>query len=278
MGGPEPADVAALEAKLSALEAKDRPSVAATVATATASDATTPIARSPIAVLLPEAPNAAPATIPDSEAAGFVRSRDLITTSQQFQSLLDLIAKLPPRAMIGLDTEFMAYSTYRPQLELVQIAFRNPSPSAAAAVASSATAEPDVLAFAIDARALRKELPLFVRAIADKECVFHGCRADLEVLSNAFTDQSNTTAPAPALVFDTQIAASFIGLGARMSYGKLLKDVLNVKLDKGQTMSDWSRRPLSDTQLAYALNDVRYLPRVCIFHVVVCALDRIVMY
>ena len=63
----------------------------------------------------------------------------------------------------------------------------------------------------------------------------------------------------PANVFDTQIAAGFIGLTANASLDRLLEAVLKVRLDHNETFSDWSRRPLKETQMLYAADDVRYL-------------------
>ena len=67
---------------------------------------------------------------------------------------------------------------------------------------------------------------------------------------------------AAAPVFDTQIAATLAGFPQQVGYAALVKDILHVALDKGDTYTDWARRPLTDTQVEYALNDVRYLPEV----------------
>jgi ribonuclease D len=61
-------------------------------------------------------------------------------------------------------------------------------------------------------------------------------------------------------VFDTQVAATLAGFPQQVGYGALVHEVLGDKLDNGDTYTDWARRPLSDTQVEYALNDVRYLP------------------
>jgi len=60
-------------------------------------------------------------------------------------------------------------------------------------------------------------------------------------------------------IFDTQIAAALVGLGDQLSYGRLVEQLLGVSLSKGESYSDWLQRPLSPAQVAYALDDVRYL-------------------
>src|ERR1019366_3116948 len=81
--------------------------------------------------------------------------------------------------------------------------------------------------------------------------VLHAARQDLEVLSPA-------TGPVIGL-FDTQVAAALIGLPAQVGYAELVQRLLSTSLHKTETRTDWSRRPLSHAQLAYALDDVRYL-------------------
>ena len=67
---------------------------------------------------------------------------------------------------------------------------------------------------------------------------------------------------ARAPVFDTQVAAALTGLPAQIGYSELVRRLLGVELDKGETRTDWSRRPLSPEQIAYAVDDVR-LPAPC---------------
>jgi ribonuclease D len=85
--------------------------------------------------------------------------------------------------------------------------------------------------------------------------VLHAARQDLEVLAPA-------TGPLLGL-FDTQVAAALIGLPAQIGYGDLVSQLLGRRLHKAETRTDWSRRPLSGAQLAYALDDVRYLQPLC---------------
>lgn len=82
--------------------------------------------------------------------------------------------------------------------------------------------------------------------------LFHSPRQDVEILLHK-------TGVLPEPIFDTQIAASFLGYGAQVGYANLVMQELGVKLDKGETYTDWSNRPLSGTQLKYAENDVTYL-------------------
>jgi len=82
--------------------------------------------------------------------------------------------------------------------------------------------------------------------------VLHAARQDLEVLLNV-----GGLVPGP--VFDTQVAAALLGLPPQVGYADLIARRLGHSIDKGQTRTDWSRRPLSDAQLAYAADDVRHL-------------------
>ena len=66
----------------------------------------------------------------------------------------------------------------------------------------------------------------------------------------------------PSRIYDTQLAASFCGYGEQVSYSSLVETICNVKLEKDQTRTDWTRRPLSQDQLRYAMDDVRYLPEI----------------
>ncbi len=85
--------------------------------------------------------------------------------------------------------------------------------------------------------------------------MFHAGSQDLEIFYRLF---GVATAP----VFDSQVAATLAGFPQQVGYGALVKEVMGVTLDKGDTYTDWAKRPLSDTQVEYALNDVRYLPEI----------------
>jgi len=144
-----------------------------------------------------------------------------------------LCGELAPHAVIGLDTEFMRERTYFAQLCLLQLSFGTE-------------------AHCVDPLALPDLSALRPILAAPQICkILHAARQDLEVLW--------PSAGPVAGLFDSQIAAALIGMPAQVGYGELVKQLLGVTLHKGETRTDWSRRPLSDAQVAYALDDVRYL-------------------
>jgi len=147
--------------------------------------------------------------------------------------LAQVCERLSSAEAIGLDTEFMRERTYFAQLCLLQFSVADH-------------------AFCIDTLALRElgALRAPLAAVAPPK-VLHAARQDLEVLWPA-------VGPVRGL-FDTQVAAALIGMPAQIGYGELVQRLLATSLHKSQTRTDWSRRPLSDAQLAYALDDVRYL-------------------
>ena len=133
-----------------------------------------------------------------------------------------------------IDTEFIRERTYYPELCLLQVADGDRS-------------------WCIDPLSigdLRPFLNLCKNSAIVK--VLHSARQDLEIFF-----QLMQTVPGP--VFDTQLAAALSGHGEQVSYAFLVKELLGVELDKSQTRTDWSRRPLSRAQIDYALNDVVYL-------------------
>ena len=85
--------------------------------------------------------------------------------------------------------------------------------------------------------------------------VLHACSEDLEVLLRL-------TGSLPAPLFDTQLAAAYLNLGFSMGYSRLVKEVLDLDLPKGETRSDWLQRPLSETQISYAAEDAQHLAEV----------------
>ena len=148
-------------------------------------------------------------------------------------ALEDLLAELQGESAIGIDTEFLRERTYRAELCLVQMTTRR---------------EP----VCIDPIALGDLDPL--RATFNHSGplkVLHSGRQDLEVLMPLV----GQVAP----LFDTQIAASLAGFPAQVGYAELVRRLLGTELPKGQTRTDWSRRPLSPEQVEYARDDVRYL-------------------
>jgi len=147
------------------------------------------------------------------------------------------IAAQPPHRIIALDTEFMRTDTFRPKLALVQ-----------AKLGGSIAL--------LDSPALGDHAPLTAQLRnAQMLCVMHSASEDLEALAEIL--------PAgPAALFDTQIAAALCGLGAGLSYQKLVALLLGIDLPKAETRSDWLKRPLSAAQLDYAAQDVAHLSEV----------------
>ncbi len=153
------------------------------------------------------------------------------------QALSERLARWAGQPLVALDTEFIRERTYYPQLALVQLAI----PDDILLV--------DPLVPGMDA-ALR---PLLVDPAVTK--LMHSASEDLQALMRG-------CASLPAPLFDTQVAAALVGLGAGLGYQKLVEQVTGITLAKGETRSDWLRRPLSAAQLEYAADDVRYLHQV----------------
>jgi ribonuclease D len=150
------------------------------------------------------------------------------------ESLADFCEAIASADYCAIDTEFVREKTYYPLLSLIQIATEK----------QMGCIDP----FAIqDFEPLRKILQK-----ADLLKVFHSPSQDLEILFQQFAE-------VPTPVFDTQLAAAVIGYTHQMSYADLVFEITGVRLEKKQTRADWSRRPLSDDELDYAMDDVRYL-------------------
>lgn len=158
-------------------------------------------------------------------------SAEFITTDA---ALADLCQRLLQSPWLALDTEFIRERTYYPQLCLIQIA------------------DPQTIA-CIDPLAVRDLGPLLdLLRRPEVTKVFHAAHQDLEILFALCGE-------VPGPVFDTQIAATLLGHGDQIGYANLVQAELGVQLDKSQSRTDWSHRPLSDAQLDYAADDVRYL-------------------
>jgi ribonuclease D len=160
---------------------------------------------------------------------------DVITSTA---ALADACARLAAHPFVTVDTEFMRETTYYPKLCLIQLA----GPEDAVAV--------DPLASGLD-------LTPFFTLMGDERVtkVFHSARQDLEIIWNL-----GKLIPRP--LFDTQVAAMVCGYGDSVSYEQLVNDLAKARVDKSSRFTDWSRRPLSEAQLAYALSDVVHLVKV----------------
>ncbi len=145
-----------------------------------------------------------------------------------------LTRRLRPGDEVALDTEFMRERTYQAVLCLVQLS------------ADDKISMVDPLA----------EITLddFWSVLCKTNVVLHAGRQDLEVMYQA-------SGKLPAALFDTQIAAGLSGLAPQCGYATLVEAVCDVKLAKAHTRENWARRPFRSGALAYASEDVLYLPR-----------------
>ncbi|HUZ14502.1 MAG TPA: ribonuclease D [Caulobacteraceae bacterium] len=146
-------------------------------------------------------------------------------------------ARLEGKAFVAVDTEFMRETTYWPKLCLIQ-----------AAAPGGVEANIDPLAEGLD-------LGPFLRIMRDPGVlkVFHAARQDVEIFNNL--------GAMPQPLFDTQIAAMAAGFGEQVAYDALVRKLLGRDIDKSHRFTDWSRRPLIEAQLVYALGDVTHLAR-----------------
>ena len=157
-----------------------------------------------------------------------------ISTSDELSAFCERIGK---ERVIAVDTEFLRERTYYPKLCLVQVG-----------TASEIGAIDPILI---------KDLSPLASIFADERVtkVFHACGQDLEVILDGM-------GVACTSVFDTQVAAAFLGMRQQVSYASLVEAYAGVRLPKAESLTDWSRRPLDPEQLTYAEDDVRYLPAI----------------
>jgi ribonuclease D len=157
---------------------------------------------------------------------------NVITTTQQ---LAEACARLAKHPHVTVDTEFLRESTYFPILCVAQMA----SPAEAVVV---------------DTRAAQLDLGPFFELMANERVlkVFHAARQDIEIVWH----QAGLI---PHPVFDTQVAAMVLGYGDSISYDQLVHRITGDSLDKSHRFTDWTRRPLSAQQIAYAISDVTHL-------------------
>jgi ribonuclease D len=157
---------------------------------------------------------------------------NLITTTAELAAVCDRFANHP---FVTIDTEFLRDSTYYPKLCLLQMA----------------SSDEGVL---VDPLADGLDLAPFFALMANEAVVkvFHAARQDLEIVWTL-----GRMLPKP--LFDTQIAAMVCGYGDSVGYEQLANDLAKARIDKSSRFTDWSRRPLSEAQLSYALSDVTHL-------------------
>ena len=157
-----------------------------------------------------------------------------VTDQRALESLCHTLRQSP---RLALDTEFVGEDTFVPRLELIQVA------------TATTTA-------VIDFPAVQDggSLDVFWELICDAkiEKIVHAGRQDLDLFAIH-------AGQIPKPFFDTQIAAAMVGYGAQVAYANLVQRLHGTKLAKAHTFTNWSARPLSDDQIAYALEDVEFL-------------------
>jgi|APCry1669189534_1035231.scaffolds.fasta_scaffold10264_2 ribonuclease D len=158
----------------------------------------------------------------------------IITTQQHLEEISQSFLADSPE-FVCIDTEFVRQTTYWPELGLIQIA---------------SLSEAVVIDPIPNNLSLSPLLPILRHHGIVK--VFHSGRQDMEIFWMKFKEL-------PSPIFDTQIAATFLGLGAGMGYERLVDNLLGIGVDKSSQHTDWLKRPLSKEQLKYALNDVLYM-------------------
>jgi ribonuclease D len=166
-------------------------------------------------------------------------------------AVAEIVESLAAAPLAAFDLEFLSQDRLVPTLCLVQVAWlehvRLDAPAAAMVSAPPVVRLVDPLAVDV--------APL-IRALAAHPCAMaHAPRQDLALLATRF----GVTMPA---IVDTQIMAAFAGLGDQIGFAALANELLGLTLDKELQWTDWSARPLSDAQLAYADADVRHLPAI----------------
>jgi ribonuclease D len=173
--------------------------------------------------------------VPHSALAASTASLQPITASSE---LADACRRMARHPFVTIDTEFLRETTYYPLL----------------CVAQMASAEEAVV---IDALAPGIDLSPFYGLMADEKVmkVFHAARQDIEIVWHA-------AKLIPHPIFDTQVAAMVLGYGDSISYDQLVQRITGDTLDKSHRFTDWTRRPLSEAQLRYAISDVTHLRQV----------------
>jgi len=157
----------------------------------------------------------------------------IITTQQGLEEICtSFLSEASP--FICIDTEFVRQTTYWPKLALIQMA----------------SLSHQVIIDPVPGLLCLKPLLEILRSPSIVK-VFHSGRQDLEIFWHLFKEL-------PSPIFDTQIAAAFLGMGT-MGYDRLVNSLLGIEIDKTSQHTNWLKRPLSEKQLKYALDDVLYM-------------------
>lgn len=158
-----------------------------------------------------------------------------MTLIERDEELPRVIEALAPLDRITLDTEFLWERTYLPRLALVQVAGRDPAGK--------------VHAFAVDPLAVDVAPLVAFLAEPRRVKVLHDARIDLQIFARLTPDPLRP-------IFDSQRAASLVGFGPQVGYAALVAELTGKELPKAEQYSDWTRRPLRQSQIVYALGDV----------------------
>ena len=150
------------------------------------------------------------------------------------EQLADFCGRIKDAGYCAIDTEFVREKTYYPILSLIQIASEK----------HMACIDPLVI----------DDFDPLVSMIQDPNLtkVFHSPSQDLEILYQQFSIM-------PQPIFDTQLAAAVLGYDYQIGYADMVHQIIGVKLEKKHTRANWNRRPLSQDEIDYAMDDVRYL-------------------
>lgn len=157
-----------------------------------------------------------------------------LDTTEKLQSF---VKEAKSASILAVDTEFIRERTFYPQLCLIQLAIPNRS-------------------VIVDPLAVNDLSPL--KTLFSSEHIvkiFHAADQDLEIIYHNLS-----LIPQP--LFDTQIAAELLGMPQQSSLRSIVREFAGTRLSKTDSFSNWNSRPLSDSQISYALDDVRYLPRI----------------
>ena len=216
-------------ASATTLDPSTQPTDTPSTATTTTSSVTPPTS---------DAPSALPPRHEVRELFSPRRPEVWIDKEEQLKALTEVLS---PSPILAMDTEFLLHPNYRSSLQILQVA------------------SPNVIA-AVDYAALQTSPALrpFIALLLQKTLIVHSAKGDMEVLYDVCA-RLRLTPKVPVDVFDCQIAAAYVGYGSMIGYGKLLEAMYGVELKKSATLTDWSARPLTPTQMDYCMGDVRHL-------------------